>query len=196
MRLTCGVRLLVAFNQQCCRSPWPLMLPLFDRLSALLSLALMHCAFWPDPALKITEVRNRVAQQVSIWLSALRQPAHHRAAPKCHTPSLVGFLSFGSQHITAACACLFMRISRRIDDSMSSSPCRWFTVLGTSGTIPSSHTKGSQGMQWPSIIRHPGKVSLFSLAGPSRPGLTVWSRGRFDLRSLRQGHAGAPYRGR
>ena len=30
----------------------------------------------------------------------------------------------------------------------------------------------------------------------SRPGLTFWSRGRFDARSLRQRQAGAPYRGR
>jgi hypothetical protein len=80
------------------------MLPAFDRFSALLSLALMHCAFWPSPALTSTVVGNRAAQQFSIWLSALRQPAHHRAAPKCHTPSLAGFLSFGSQQIIAACA--------------------------------------------------------------------------------------------
>ena len=41
---------------------------------------------------------NGAAWQISIWLSALRQPAHRNAAPKCHTPSLAGFLSFGSQH--------------------------------------------------------------------------------------------------
>ena len=41
---------------------------------------------------------NGAAWQISIWLSALRQPAHRNAAPKCHTPSPAGFLSFGSQH--------------------------------------------------------------------------------------------------
>ena len=38
-----------------------------------------------------------VAWQVSIWLSVLRQPAHHRAAPKCHAPSPCGCPSFGGQ---------------------------------------------------------------------------------------------------
>ena len=33
----------------------------------------------------------------SIWLSALRQPAHQGAAPKCHTPSPCGCPSCGGQ---------------------------------------------------------------------------------------------------
>jgi hypothetical protein len=39
------------------------------------------------PALISSVVRNVVAWQGSIRLSALRQPAHRNAAPKCHTPS-------------------------------------------------------------------------------------------------------------
>jgi hypothetical protein len=117
------------------------MLPPLDLFLALLSLALMHCAFWSGPALTSTAVRNRAAQQVSIWLSALRQPARHRAAPKCHTPAPPGFLSFGSQHIISARACSHAHFNA-IDDSTSRSPRPWFTTLHSSGTIPSSHTKG------------------------------------------------------
>jgi hypothetical protein len=39
------------------------------------------------PALISSVVRNVVAWQGSIQLSALRQPAHRNVAPKCHTPS-------------------------------------------------------------------------------------------------------------
>jgi hypothetical protein len=38
------------------------------------------------PALISSVVRNVVAWQGSIRLSALRQPAHRNTAPKCHTP--------------------------------------------------------------------------------------------------------------
>jgi hypothetical protein len=38
------------------------------------------------PAIISSAVRNVVAWQVSSGLSALRQPAHRNAAPKCHTP--------------------------------------------------------------------------------------------------------------
>ncbi|RZI54054.1 MAG: hypothetical protein EOP12_04975 [Pseudomonas sp.] len=89
-----------------------MMLPPFVRFSALLSLALMHCAYWPSPALTNAAVRNRAAQQVAIWLSALWQPARHRAAPKCHAISLVGFLSFGSQRIPCSMRWLLMRMSK------------------------------------------------------------------------------------
>jgi len=39
------------------------------------------------PALISSAVRNVVTWQVANGLSALRQPAHLNAAPKCHTPS-------------------------------------------------------------------------------------------------------------
>jgi hypothetical protein len=117
------------------------MLPPLDLVLALLSLALMHCAFWPGPALTSAAVRNRAAQQVSFWLSALRQPARHRAAPRCHTPSPPGFLSFGSQYIISARASSHAHFNA-IDDSTSRGHCSWFTALHSSGTIPYSHTKG------------------------------------------------------
>jgi hypothetical protein len=68
-----------------------------NHLPASLSLAIMRCAFWSGPALTSTAVLNRAAWQVSIWLSALRQPAHHLAAPNCHTPSPCGWPSCGGQ---------------------------------------------------------------------------------------------------
>ena len=42
------------------------------------------------------------AWQISSWLSALRQPAHRNAAPKCHAQSPAGFLSFGSQRMVVS----------------------------------------------------------------------------------------------
>ena len=42
---------------------------------------------FPGPALISLVVCNVLALHGSIWLSALRQPAHQHAAPKCHTPS-------------------------------------------------------------------------------------------------------------
>jgi hypothetical protein len=48
-------------------------------------------------ALTITLLCIVAVWPVSIWLSALRQPARHRAAPKCHTPSPCGCPSCGGQ---------------------------------------------------------------------------------------------------
>jgi hypothetical protein len=136
----------------------------------------MHCAFWQGPAPTNTAVRNRAAQQVSIWLSALRRPARHRAAPKCHTPSPHGFLSFGSQRITAARASFSCASQGAIDDSTRRSPYRLFTALAWSGTIPSSHTKGNSGMHRSNACKQ-GTARCGSSAGPSRPSLTWRSTG-------------------
>jgi len=52
-----------------------------------------------------------------------------------------GFLPFGSQRIISARACSHAHF-KASDDSTNRSPCRWFTGLARSGTIPSSHIKG------------------------------------------------------
>ena len=49
---------------------------------------------WRFTSLKFRHVAHRY---VSIWLSDLRQPAHLSAAPKCHSPKLYGWPSYGGQ---------------------------------------------------------------------------------------------------
>ena len=167
------------------------MLLSFARFSALPSLAFMQRAFWPGPALTSTATRNWVAQQVAIWLSALRQPAQRNAAPKCHTPSLVGFLSFGSQHITTACACLFMRISRPSMIPRAKVRAAGLQFWARRAQFIQSH-KGSFGVHRSNASQQ-GTERCGSSVSPSRPSLTFWSSGRFDICSLRPIHAGAPY---
>jgi hypothetical protein len=82
---------------------WSLKLPRIERLpmprtpslpSSQTSLRAVAAFFgthalgsFQGPALISSVVRNVVAWQVANGLSALRQPAHQIAAPKCHTPS-------------------------------------------------------------------------------------------------------------
>jgi hypothetical protein len=81
---------------------WPLKLQRIERLSMLrlpgLSslptsrhatgdfVAFHALSIFQGTALMVSLARNVVACQSSIRLSALRQPAHRNAAPKCHTP--------------------------------------------------------------------------------------------------------------
>ncbi|CAH0353063.1 hypothetical protein AQB9606_03043 [Aquabacterium sp. CECT 9606] len=221
VRLTCSVRLLVAFNQQSGRSLWPLMLPPFDRFSALLSLALMHCAFWPGPAPRSTGVRNAVAQQVSIWLSALWQPAHRNAAPKCHMPPLAGFLSFGSQHkviswprlprpspsrsqaLAVVHGLAFSKAGSELGARQESSvkrsrliACCLRSGQAQAHKAKSLHAhKGSPGMP-PSSIQQQSKACVRSSAVPSRPSLTCRSSRHLQaplVGSLRASRSGAAY---
>ena len=96
----------------------------------------------------------KVPRAIACWLTVLRQSARH-----------CGVHLFVHAHREA------------IADSTSKGPCRGFTSLGSSGTISSSHTRGSNCMQRPSILRHFGKVGLFSSAVPSRTSLTWRSSG-------------------
>jgi hypothetical protein len=72
------------------------------RFSALLSLPPRALNILPGPALTTTVLCNAAAQPISSWLSALRQPAHHRATPKCHTPSPFGYPPCGGQCTVAS----------------------------------------------------------------------------------------------
>ena len=49
---------------------------------------------WRFTVFKFRHVAHR---KISIWLSALRQPAHQSAAPKCHSQKLYGWPSCGGQ---------------------------------------------------------------------------------------------------
>ena len=84
--LTSGVRLLVAQRQLYGES---------RVIDASAACSFFSAAFigaqalviFPGPALISSVVCNVVALHGSVWLSALRQPAHQGAAPKCHMPS-------------------------------------------------------------------------------------------------------------
>ena len=201
------------------------MLPSFDRFSALLSLAVMHCAFWPSPALTSAVVGNRAAQQFSIWLSALRQPAHHRAAPKCHTPSPCGCPSCGGQctvvpwqatalsipqswpaTITAWRFSSFaanLAVSRpqvlveRPAYRRSASIRRLARRTGIRQNLCNS-SQGSAGVARSNIYQQ-SKVGLCSAAVPPRPSLTCRSIRHPQaplVGTLRASHSGAAYLGR
>jgi hypothetical protein len=107
------------------------------------------------PALISSAVRNVVAWQVANGLSALRQPAHLNAAPKCHTPS----------------ACWPPVLRQSANQSVSPSPFtsppgglpalrRPARQIGSSQLLAPQaeslavQTKGSRAMQRPSIIEH------------------------------------------
>ena len=53
-------------------------------------LADQSAGFFPGPALTCQLPRQGARFAGSIWLSVLRLPAHHRAAPKCHAPAPSG----------------------------------------------------------------------------------------------------------
>ena len=122
----------------------------------------------------------------SIWLSARRQPAHHRAAPKCHTPSLWRLLSFGSAYNAislprllrpspsrqaSTCGgsrlCVFQRVAANLDlcknqVSHGQSACRRPAGTCASGRISAHHAKGVQHAK----VKHPAaKQGLLVLIG-------------------------------
>ena len=174
--------------------PGPLMLPPFDRLSALFSLVLKRWSRFPGPALISSVACNVVALHGSVWLSARRQPAHHRAAPKCHTPSLWRLLSFdsaynaissprllrsspGRQAFTCGGSrlCVFQRwrrtwTSARIKCQTSSPPVGGLQIFAfwpgpsASGRIAASSCKGSQRAKF---NRPPAGQGLLVLSGCS-----------------------------
>ena len=177
---------------------------------------------FPGPALISSVACNLVAFHGSVWLSALRQPAHYRAAPKCHTPSLWRLLSFGSAYNAIssprllrqspsrqASTCggsrlgVFQRVAANLDlckNQVSNEQSAYRRpasrcVLARCMCIRQNictSRKGSSGMPR-SSIQQPSKVCLCSSAVSSRHSLTFRSMGRLHHCSLRQGHAGAPY---
>jgi len=159
---------------------------------------------------------NGAVWQISTWLSALRQPAHQSAAPKCHMPSpwQPPVLRQSAQRHQ------FSKAAQAIVNSACIHG-RWFTVriqvsrsvaflrLTSLALIPSlrhvrhnsiqSHNGGGWRMQRSSIINHQGTVGLFSLAVPSRTSLTFRSSRQPQVSlvvSLGASRSGAAYLGR
>jgi hypothetical protein len=124
------------------------------------------------PALISSAVRNVVAWQVANGLSALRQPAHLNAAPKCHTPS----------------ACWPPVLRQSANQSVSPSPftsslgglsalrrpARQFSgsqLLARQAESLAIRAKGSRAMQRPNVNEH-STAGLLATSVASLPSLT------------------------
>ena len=167
---------------------------------------------------------NVAVWQISTWLSALRQPAHRNAAAKCHTPSLAGFLPFGSQHKVIGWprpprpspnrkqphavvhGLAFSKVGSELGPLQESSVKR--AGYSPAGCVLARYmrirqnlcnsSQGSAGVPRSNIYLQ-SKVCLFSLAVPSRTSLTFRSSRHLQaslVGSLRAAHSGAAYLGR
>ena len=119
------------------------------------------------------------------WLSVLRQPAHHRAAPKCHMPSAR----------QAACPAAVSATSRGakvpLAISLLAEHARWSSTK-TARLADSLETSKGASVQHHCSSNH-GAFAVCSTPSPSRPSLTVRSRGRLHHRASCLRQTGAPY---
>ena len=110
------------------------------------------------------------------WLSVLRQPAHHLAAPKCHTPSAWRAACLAAVSATARGAKVPFAIS------LLDEPARW------SSTKPERLAHCVQTSKGASVQHHcssnHGQVAVCSTPSTSRHSLTVRSRGRLLHRAF------------
>jgi hypothetical protein len=124
------------------------------------------------PALISSGVRNVVAWQVANGLSALRQPAHRNAAPKCHTPSACWPPVLRQSANQSVSPLPFMpppgglpalrRPARQRSDSQ---------LLARQAESLAIRAKGSLAMQRPNINEH-RTAGLLASPVASRPSLT------------------------
>ena len=119
------------------------------------------------------------------WLSVLRQPAHHRAASKCHTPSVLwaacpAAVSSTSRGAKVPFAIGLLAQQRR---RSSTGPRRLAHCFQTSkGASVQHHCSSNQ-----------GTFAVCSTPSTPRPSLTVRSRGRLHHRASCLRQTGAPY---
>ena len=119
------------------------------------------------------------------WLSVLRQPAHHRAAPKCHRPPA----------LWAACPVAVSSTSRGAKVPFAigllAKQVRW------SSTKPGRLAHCFQTSKGASVQHHcssnHGQVAVCSTPSTPRHSLTVRSRGRLLHRAFCLRQTGAPY---
>ena len=174
-----------------------------------------------DTALMVAVLCNVALWQFSIWLPALRQPAHRHAAPKCHSPSPYGWPSCGGQ-CTVQCRGKPPHAASRSHGQRPSLPgvCQLCGELGrqqaTSFSEPARLSavceyspvgqmlgyqaellsiQGSFGVPRSNICQQ-SKACLFSQAVASRPSLTCRSSRHPQVSlvgSLRASRSGAAY---
>ena len=159
---------------------------------------------------------NGAVWKMSTRLSALRQPAHQSAAPKCHmpspwqascpaavstTPSVLQGCSGHRQvgmHPRAVVHSSYSSIKVR-GISTAQISCAYSQLAAPQAQFHPVTQRGNWRMQRSSIIHHHGTVSLFSLAVPSRTSLTFRSSRHPQVSlvgSLRASRSGAAYLGR
>ena len=119
------------------------------------------------------------------WLSVLRQPAHHRAAPKCHMPSARQAACPAAVSATHRGAKVPFAISLLAEQARRSS-------TKTAHLADSLETSKGASVQHHCSSKH-GTFAVCSTPSPSRPSLTVRSRGRLHHRASCSRQTGAPY---
>ena len=110
------------------------------------------------------------------WLSVLRQPAHHRAASKCHTPSA----------LRAACPAAVSSTSRGAKVPFAIgllAKQAWWSSTKTARLADSLETSKGASVQHHCSSNH-GQVAVCSTPSTSRHSLTVRSRGRLLHRAF------------
>ena len=159
---------------------------------------------FPGPALISSVACNVVALHGSVWLSALRQPAHHRSAQKCHMPSpwLLPVLRQAAKrhqfamavqaivksaviHLRWFTAWRFPTGGGELGPLQESSVTRAVRLSSACGTCHQAeclHITQRECSMPRSSIQQPSKVCLFSSAVPSRHSLTWRSTGTSKLR--------------
>ena len=119
------------------------------------------------------------------WLSVLRQPAHHRAAPKCHMPSALRAACLAAVSATSRGAKVPLAISLLAEQARRSSTkperlAHWFQT--SKGASVQHHCSSNH-----------GQVAMCSTPSPSLHSLTGRSRGRLLHRASCLRQTGAPY---
>ena len=119
------------------------------------------------------------------WLSVLRQPTHHRAAPKCHTPSA----------LRAACPAAVCSRSRSAKVPFAIGLLA--EQARQSSTKPERLAHCSQTSKGASVQHHcssnHGTFAVCSTPSTPRHSLTGRSRGRLHHRASCLRQTGAPY---
>ncbi len=119
------------------------------------------------------------------WLSVLRQPAHHRAASKCHTPSV----------LWAACPAAVSSTSRGAKVPFAIGLLAQQRRRSSTGPRRLAHcfqTSKGASVQHHCSSNH-GTFAVCSTPSTARPSLTVRSRGRLHHRASCLRQTGAPY---
>ena len=119
------------------------------------------------------------------WLSVLRQPAHHRASSKCHTPSALWAACPVAVSSTSRGAKVPFAISLLAEQARRSS-------TKTAHLADSLETSKGASVQHHCSSNH-GQVAVCSTPSTPRPSLTVRSRGRLHHRASCLRQTGAPY---
>ena len=119
------------------------------------------------------------------WLSVLRQPAHHRAASKCHTPSALWADCPAAVSSTHRGAKVPFAISLLAEQARRSSTKQ-------RRLAHCFHTSKGASVQHHCSSNH-GQVAVCSTPSTARHSLTVRSRGRLHHRASCLSQTGAPY---